>query len=297
MWRYIYRSKYMGKNNKPMLTVLMDSAKLQHLRDYASAHDMSMGAIVNQLVDSLLAGKPNQLPLEQNADLYIANVEKSIDKLMAKKVDDYHKSMMGMITTELLSQDKSIHSMVEYYIENNNKSIESKIAASIEINNKSIEKFVTTSIGSHLEALPPTLSRQDIDRAISSVTAKNNAELSELNKAWVEAKNEWWLSVEQVRIEHRQQIAHQHTEVDRLNKRVDELMASNIKSPTTTAIQSLNADTLSWGDFCKMIGEPLPAPKERNKATGDRIVVMASNKGFNGWRYDGKTKKFIQSSD
>jgi uncharacterized protein (UPF0297 family) len=279
MWRYIYRSKYVGKNNKPMLTVLMDSAKLQHLRDYASAHDMSMGAIVNQLVDNLLAGEPNQLPLEQNADLYIANVEKSIDKLMAKKVDDYHKSMMGMITTELLSQDKSIHSMVTHYIDNNNKSIGSKIASSIEANNKtleelialsietdnkSVEEFVTASIDSRLETLPPTLSLLDVDRLIGSAVG--------------DLKNI---------------IGNQGAEIDRLSKIVGELMTSNNpKPPTTTAIQPLNADSLSWGDFCKMIDEPLP--KERNKATGDRIVVMASNKGFNSWRYDGKSKKFTQ---
>jgi hypothetical protein len=73
---------------------------------------------------------------------------------------------------------------------------------------------------------------------------------------------------------------------------VIELVAADIESPTTTAIQPISGDSLAWGDFCELISEPLP--KERNKASGDRMVKQAESKGFNGWRYDGKTKKFTQ---
>jgi hypothetical protein len=73
---------------------------------------------------------------------------------------------------------------------------------------------------------------------------------------------------------------------------VIELVAADIESPTTTPIQPLNGASLAWGDFCELISEPLP--KERNKASGDKMVVLAESKGFNGWRYDGKTKKFTQ---
>ena len=47
----------MGKNTKPMLTVLVESDKLQQLRDYAAAKQLSMGAIVNRLLDRLLSGE------------------------------------------------------------------------------------------------------------------------------------------------------------------------------------------------------------------------------------------------
>ncbi len=57
---------------------------------------------------------------------------------------------------------------------------------------------------------------------------------------------------------------------------------------------SLPPHSLAWGVFCDLVGEPLPAPNERNKASGDRMVKQAESKGFNGWRYDGKTKKFTQ---
>jgi hypothetical protein len=159
------------------------------------------------------------------------------------------------------------------------------------------EERVTDLIEEKIATLPSPLSLLDVDRligsAIESVTTKNNAELAALNAAWVEAKNEWWIEVERVRTEHRQQIAQQHTEIDRLNKRVDELMASNIESPTTTAIQPLSGAVKTWGEFCEMIG--VPGSTKPNKASGDRMVKQAESKGFNGWRYDGKSKKFIQS--
>jgi hypothetical protein len=46
-----------GKNNKPMLTVLVEGDKLQRFRDYAQSQSVSMGWIVNQLVDRVLAGE------------------------------------------------------------------------------------------------------------------------------------------------------------------------------------------------------------------------------------------------
>ncbi len=257
----------------------MDSAKLQHLRDYASAHGMSMGAIVNQLIDGLLGGKSSVESIESRTDI-------------DKSVEDYVNKSIGI-------NNEIIELLIFNFIKKQQKAVEVLINKSIETNNKSLEELIAVSIDGRLETLPPPLSLLDVDRligsAIESVTTKNNAELAALNKAWVEAQSEWWLSLEGVKNEHRQQIVHQHTEIDRLSKMVDELMASNIKSPTTTAIQLLNGDSLAWGDFCKLISEPLP--KERNKASGDKMVVLAESKGFNGWRYDGKSKKFIQSPD
>ena len=47
----------MGKNTKPMLTVLVEGNKLQQLRDYAAARQVSMGSLVNRLLDRLLSGE------------------------------------------------------------------------------------------------------------------------------------------------------------------------------------------------------------------------------------------------
>ncbi len=47
----------MGKNTKPMLTVLMDGDRLQALRDYAASKEVSMGWLVNRMVERVLSGE------------------------------------------------------------------------------------------------------------------------------------------------------------------------------------------------------------------------------------------------
>ena len=47
----------MGKNTKPMLTVLVEGDKLQQFRDYALSKEVSMGWVVNRLLDRLLSGE------------------------------------------------------------------------------------------------------------------------------------------------------------------------------------------------------------------------------------------------
>jgi hypothetical protein len=47
----------MGKNTKPMLTVLVEGDKLQQFRDYALSKGVSMGWVVNRLLDRVLSGE------------------------------------------------------------------------------------------------------------------------------------------------------------------------------------------------------------------------------------------------
>jgi hypothetical protein len=47
----------MGKNTKPMLTVLVEENKLQQFRDYALSKEVSMGWVVNKLLDRVLSGE------------------------------------------------------------------------------------------------------------------------------------------------------------------------------------------------------------------------------------------------
>jgi hypothetical protein len=191
-----------------------------------------------------------------------------------------------------LTKEEVIDLIDEY---NNNNRLDDEIIINLikEYSNNIglFDQQVTDLIEEKIATLPPTLSLLDVDRligsAIESVTAKNNAELAAMNMAWVEAKNEWWLSLEGVKNEHRLAI----TEIARLSKIVDELMASNIESPTTRAIQPPSGAVKGWVEFCEMISEPLP--KERNKASGDKMVALAKSKGFDGWRYNGNSKKFV----
>lgn len=195
-----------------------------------------------------------------------------------------------------LSEEKVIDLIQQY---NNNVGLDEERVLDLikEYNNNSglSEERVTDLIEEKIATLPPTLSLLDVDRligsAIESVTTKNNAELAAMNTAWVEAKNEWWLSLEQVKIEHRLAI----TEIARLGKLIENLSPAASQSPIPDPLKP--SDPLRWNDFCELIGEPLPPENKRNKASGDEMVKLAKSKDFDGWRYDGKTKKFIQSPD
>lgn len=231
-----------------MLTVLVEEEKLQRFRDYASLQGMSMGAIVNQLIDRLLSGESSPEPLKYS----IGNSDKYIETMMTSSIDKHHNS---------------IEEKIALSIENNNKSIEAIIANSIDNNNESLEQTMAASIDNYTKTLPPTLSLQDIDRligsAISSVTKTNNEVITELKNI----------------------IGHQGAEIARLSKLVE-----NYTNAAANSKLSQPPNSLAWGGFCELINEPLPS--DRNKINGDKMTIVASNKGFNGWKYNGNSKNF-----
>jgi hypothetical protein len=145
-----------------------------------------------------------------------------------------------------------------------------------EYNNNSglSEERVTDLIEEKITNLPSTLSLLDIDRligsAIDSVTKTNNEVITALKNI----------------------LGHQGAEIDRLSKLVEKLSptANSAANSTANSKPSQTPNSLSWGEFCELIGEPLPS--ERNKASGDKMTVVASNKGFSGWKYNGNSKKF-----
>jgi enoyl reductase-like protein len=274
----------MGKNKKPMLTVLVEEEKLQRFRDYASAQGMSMGAIVNQLIDRLLSGESSPEPIESSIDTTktidsksntsIGVERKSIEEMIARSIENYHKSVEETIASSIENYHKSVEETIALSIENNNKTIEAMIASSIDNNDESLEQKLTASIDNYAKTSPRTLSLQDIDRligsAISSVTKANNEVIAELKNI----------------------LGHQGAEIDRLSKLVKNLSptANSAANSTANSKPSQTPNSLSWGGFCEMLGEPLPS--ERNKASGDKMTGVASNKGFSGWKYNGNSKKF-----
>jgi hypothetical protein len=141
----------MGKNKKPMLTVLVEEEKLQQFRDYASTQGMSMGAVVNQLIDGLLEGKSSPESIETSIDNTIP-----IENIVNTSIENNNKSIEVLIATSIDNCHKSIEEKIAESIEGNNKAIEEKIAESIEDYDKSIDSS------------PPTLTLLDVDRLIGS---------------------------------------------------------------------------------------------------------------------------------
>ncbi len=166
-----------------------------------------------------------------------------------------------------LSEEK-ITDLIQQY--NNNTGLSEKRVTDLieEYNNNHglSEEKITDLIEEKIATLPPTLSLLDIDRLIGSATS----ELKNL-------------------------IGHQGAEIDRLSKLVDKLSpaANSAANSTANSKPSQTSNSLSWGEFCETISEPLPS--ERNKSNGDKMTVVASNKGFSGWRYNGNSKKFTRS--
>jgi hypothetical protein len=253
-----------GKNKKPMLTVLVEEEKLQRFRDYAAGQGMSMGAVVNQLIDRLLSEESNlaSIKLSIDNDKPIESNNRSIEIMINHAIEIYHKSMEGFVDFSINSNNKDIEEAIELSIEAHNKSIEDTIATSIEEQRKSIEETIATSIENYDKSSTDNYTETS-NRLIGSTTS----ELKNL-------------------------IEHQGAEIARLSKMVDELMASNIESLTTTAIQPPNDAVKGWVEFCKMIGEPLPS-KQIKDNTGE-LIKLAKSKGFGDWRYDSNKKRFNQ---
>jgi hypothetical protein len=163
-----------------------------------------------------------------------------------------------------LSEEK-ITDLIQQY--NNNTGLsEERVTDLIEEYNNNhglSEEKITDLIEEKIATLPPTLSLLDIDRLIGSATS----ELKNL-------------------------IGHQGAEIDRLSKLVENLSltANSAANSTANSKPSQTPNSLSWGEFCETIGEPLPT--DRNKASGDKMTEVASNKGFSGWKYNGNSKKF-----
>lgn len=176
-----------------------------------------------------------------------------------------------------LSEEKIIDLIKKY---NNNAGLsEERVTDLIQQYNNIFglsEEKVTDLIEEKIANLPPTLSLLDVDRLIgsttSSITKANNEVIAELKNI----------------------IGHHSTEIDRLSKLVENLSptANSAANSTANSKPSQPPNSLSWGEFCETIGEPLPT--DRNKANGDKMTVVASNKGESGWKYNGNSKKFTR---
>ena len=141
--------------------------------------------------------------------------------------------------------------------DNNNGLSEGEVIGLIkEYNNNDglSESEVTDLIEAKIANLPPAISIDDINQMIKSA-------VNELANT----------------------IKNQEVEINRLTAIVDNLVPPvEVITPIVTS--------LSWGNFCTMISEPLP--QSRDKKQADKMVGLADTMGFKNWSYDTKTKRF-----
>jgi hypothetical protein len=129
----------MGKNTKPMLTVLVEENKLQQLRDYALSKEVSMGHLVNKLIDRLLSGELDVLGDGlSSVSTYTAITREAVEAL----INDAIASMPIGVTRDYLE---------EY----TNSTIEKSLVTPIDVSD--IEKLVNTSIELAIEPITTSI--------------------------------------------------------------------------------------------------------------------------------------------
>lgn len=142
----------MGKNTKPMLTVLVEGDKLQHFRDYALSKEVSMGWVVNRLLDRVLSGEldvmGDTVSIGTNRE-YIKNVSTGLTR------EDVESMIKSSIDNQLASSHRQ-------YIEESIKSyIDSLDISSTGTND--IEEVTRAFIESSLEPIKASVSKLNAD--------------------------------------------------------------------------------------------------------------------------------------
>jgi hypothetical protein len=142
----------MGKNTKPMLTVLVEGEKLQQFRDYALNKEVSMGWVVNRLLDRVLSGELDVMGDTSSIGVNRGYIENTSTGLTKENIEEIVKSSIG-------SQSADAHKV---YIE---KSIKSYIdnLATASIGKIDIEELIRASIEAVLEPIKISASKLDAD--------------------------------------------------------------------------------------------------------------------------------------
>jgi hypothetical protein len=135
----------MGKNSKPILSVLVDEDKKEKFADIARRNKYSMGWLLNDCIDRMIEadsidiyGEPARSPQSPNTNTSSIDIG-DVEKMVKTSIDNL-----------------GIESMIETYVSNIGTS-------SIGIND--VEKIVNTSIGNALNQLTEELARLETDVA------------------------------------------------------------------------------------------------------------------------------------
>ena len=134
----------MGKNTKPMLTVLMEGDKLQQLRDYSAGKSVSMGWLVNRLVDRVLAGELDIMgesisrePIERTISTDV-DIE-SIERIARASIEKHLESVSDYLPLDEI--ERIAIGAIDKYLEE-----KIPIVSSIGLDRGSIEELIRVSV-------------------------------------------------------------------------------------------------------------------------------------------------------
>jgi hypothetical protein len=257
----------MGKNTRPMLTALMDGDKLQHLRDYARERDVSMGWLINRLVDRLLAGDIEVMGEHSSTGVTRESIEQSYIDLTGEDIEKIVKTSIDL-------ERERLEEMMRVYIDKERERVDETIESYIG-NRK------TTSIDN-------SILRADLERAIAPI-----------ERAIEELRGEL-LEVSKFTLDLQTQIAKGAIAVadgkpfESTSPTKSTQMEPHSPIPTPRELsQTTSSSSMTWAEFHRHVGLEPPSNKEKTKPNSEIALAKAIEMGITGWRFDSTTKKFI----
>lgn len=175
----------MGKNTKPMLTVLVEGEKLQQFRDYALSKEVSMGWVVNRLLDRVLSGELDVMGDTSSIGASREYIENVSTALTRENIEETVKSYIDNQSADV--HKAYIEELVKSYIDN---------PGSTSIGNIDVEKLTRVSIETALEPIKISASKLDAD--IQSQLAAVRDELKAIRDLMVTTESNAKLTTEAV---------------------------------------------------------------------------------------------------
>jgi hypothetical protein len=142
----------MGKNTKPMLTVLVEGEKLQQFRDYALSKEVSMGWVVNRLLDRVLSGELDVMGDTLSIGVNREYIENFPTALTRENIEEIVKSSIDSQSTD--AYKAYIEKSIKSYIDN---------LDIVSIGAIDIDELVRVSIETALEPIKISASKLDAD--------------------------------------------------------------------------------------------------------------------------------------
>ena len=252
----------MGKNTKPMLTVLVEGDKLQQFRDYALSKEVSMGWLVNRLLDRLLSGELDVMGDTPSIGVTRENIESVSTGLTRENVESIVKSS---IDNQLVDSNRD-------YIE--------------ELIKSCIDSLGISSTGTnHIEGM----ARASIEEALEPIK-ESVSELETYTRSQFAA----------VRDELRA-ISNRSVTTESLAKPLQGRIANAHTSPCKEK-PNVDGNTRTWCGFFEMVGMTAMTATEAQKKENvdirtqqiERGLQSATDQGLGEWAVKRAGREFVR---
>jgi hypothetical protein len=189
----------MGKNSKPILSVLVDEEKKERFADLARRNKYSMGWLLNDCIDRMLQADSISIYRDSTGDTENSlntqpdnNTGTNIEELVKSYVDNYlnTSSIGSQLSSSPTPSREDIEEMINTSI--GNADIDKLVKPSIGVSD--VERIVNTSIGIAIEPITKTITELETytrgrfeelePRSIATVTPTKDKDPS--TKTWVE---------------------------------------------------------------------------------------------------------------